>query len=548
MILTTYSLGHVFDNVDDELFPMAGLRSPGEAIRANFGHQPFKYDIESHVHIQRNAQWSKIQSTPFAWSPSDKTFETETAPAPTADTRKQREDETREAIERLVMDYLSHRGYAGTAEAFRLGLAARASASALNAASIASTRPSGSSSSMEVSLPSPSESKALSISSGADILARQRITAALLSGDVDYALETMGDRYPEALSDNGGWLLFRLRCRKFVELVLEAAVALKIARKVEAAEAAARDKGKGTSTSAGFANAHAHAPAPSAPVPMGHSPSHPLGPDVVPHNVDDEEENDSDEHAMDVDDDDETEDEADYRAVQDHLLQTPQSSPPRVATSHPRSPFTLTTSSTLASSAYTKPNNSLAISRPLIPISTSSSSPSNTPPSTSPLANMFPVSAASNTNNNASNGASNSNNGHPAPPSTPAPTSPSAYLHAHLFPQRTPPRGLITAPPPSSSNPSSTSGISSAAQAALEHIFAYGRQLDADYGADERAHVQMLFHRTSSLVAYENPLEAGGDVSRLAGQEAREELARDVNEGILRELSLSSTWGYPCGV
>lgn len=46
----------------------------------------------------------------------------------------------------------------------------------------------------------------------------------------------------------------------------------------------------------------------------------------------------------------------------------------------------------------------------------------------------------------------------------------------------------------------------------------------------------MLFHRTSSLVAYENPLEAGGDVSRLAGQEAREELAIAVNEGILCEL------------
>jgi hypothetical protein len=79
--------------------------------------------------------------------------------------------------------------------------------------------------------------------------------------------------------------------------------------------------------------------------------------------------------------------------------------------------------------------------------------------------------------------------------------------------------------------------MSSAAQAALEHIFAYGRQLDADYGADERAHVQMLFHRTSSLVAYENPLEAGGDVSRLAGQEAREELAVAVNEGILGQLA-----------
>lgn len=45
--------------------------------------------------------------------------------------------------------------------------------------------------------------------------------------------------------------------------------------------------------------------------------------------------------------------------------------------------------------------------------------------------------------------------------------------------------------------------------------------------------MQMLFHRTSALVAYENPLEAGGDVSRLAGQEAREELAIAVNEGIL---------------
>lgn len=70
----------------------------------------------------------------------------------------------------------------------------------------------------------------------------------------------------------------------------------------------------------------------------------------------------------------------------------------------------------------------------------------------------------------------------------------------------------------------------------LEMALAYGQTLHADYGNDKRPKVQALLKKTSSLVAYENPLnvaEAGEDVVRFAGQDAREELAREVNEAML---------------
>ena len=475
---------------------MVGLRTAGEAIRANFGQQPFKYDIDSYAHLQRNTVWSKIQSLPITWSPPTLAFQA-TTDATDSNAASKNEDETREAMDKIVMDYLSHHGYSGAAEAFRLSLAARSSASESNAAALAS-----STNSMDIAVPS-SESKQLAISSAADILARQRITTALLSGDVDYVLETMSDRYPDALTANGGWLLFRLRCRKFVELVLEAAAALKIARKVEAAEAASRDKGKAPSVPT---------PPPTASVPIRRAPTHHVHPSDVF-----EEEEDGDPHengnVMDVDED---EDAADHRAVQEQLAQTPSSSP--YPASHFPTPATTPAKKVQYISARRTVASPITISRPLIPISTASSSPSSTPPKSSPVSTSLAITS----NGATSNGSTNTP--HPLPMNaTPNPKI------TPLFPLPVPPqpRGLITAPPPPKS---------SAAQAALEHIFAYGRQLDADYGADERAHVQTLFHRTSSLVAYENPLEAGGDVSRLAGQEAREELAIAVNEGILGEL------------
>ncbi|KIJ21428.1 hypothetical protein PAXINDRAFT_164933 [Paxillus involutus ATCC 200175] len=72
-------LGTVFDNVgkDCDIFPAVGLCHPNESIHANFGQDPFKYDIEDHVLQQRNQTWANIQSTPLKW-PADKFHERST--------------------------------------------------------------------------------------------------------------------------------------------------------------------------------------------------------------------------------------------------------------------------------------------------------------------------------------------------------------------------------------------------------------------------------------------------------------------------------------
>jgi hypothetical protein len=47
----------VFDGIgrDGELYPSVGLRHADEAVRANFGHEPFRYDIDEHCAQQRAA-------------------------------------------------------------------------------------------------------------------------------------------------------------------------------------------------------------------------------------------------------------------------------------------------------------------------------------------------------------------------------------------------------------------------------------------------------------------------------------------------------------
>jgi hypothetical protein len=74
------------------------------------------------------------------------------------------------------------------------------------------------------------------------------------------------------------------------------------------------------------------------------------------------------------------------------------------------------------------------------------------------------------------------------------------------------------------------------AQSVLDAALAYGQSLHADYVSDPRVDVQHLFKRTFSLVAFDNPLEAGGEVTELAGQKAREDLADELNKAILSTL------------
>jgi Ran-binding protein 9/10 len=56
-----------------------------------------------------------------------------------------------------------------------------------------------------------------------DIELRTRIVNAVIMGDIDAALSETRSHHPTVLEREEGLMLFKLRCRKFVELILEAA-------------------------------------------------------------------------------------------------------------------------------------------------------------------------------------------------------------------------------------------------------------------------------------------------------------------------------------
>ena len=59
---------------------------------------------------------------------------------------------------------------------------------------------------------------------------RSKIVKSLVAGDVDSALNDATTAFPTVLEREQGLMLFKLRCRKFVELILDAADALKRTR------------------------------------------------------------------------------------------------------------------------------------------------------------------------------------------------------------------------------------------------------------------------------------------------------------------------------
>jgi hypothetical protein len=84
---------------------------------------------------------------------------------------------------------------------------------------------------------------------------------------------------------------------------------------------------------------------------------------------------------------------------------------------------------------------------------------------------------------------------------------------------------------------SGLSGVTAAKYGtALERAVAYGQELQSEY--KDRPEMRAIFKRTSVIVAFEDPLGAGGDAAEVAGQAARVSLATEVNQAILREFVL----------
>lgn len=381
----------LFENIPTttvQLYPSVGMRHGGESVRANFGQAPFRYAIADHVRDRRDAVWSQIMEIPSPL-PDLILDDAEQAKEIRARVYAAAEEETRATLRELVMGYLAHHGFANTVKAFRDKCVKD---ERMGVSTLASTKDSADPT-MDTDdglYAGPSRAAQATASHGfdssetRDLQTRLSILQAVRGGDIDRALEEIQRYYPLALTSQDGLLLFHLRCRKFVELVLKAGAAL---RKVKEAEKLEREK-------------LAHFGPPPAPAVVGGMPDDGA--------LDGE-------GAMDVDD------------------------------------------------------------------------PSLEALSPSPVRDL--------------------SDGSPLPSST-APA------------------------------------LADSARDALHTALAYGQALEADYKSDTRPAVKTHRLRIFGLVAYEDPENEGGEVGALAGQEARVQLAGEVNQAILRTYTHSRFWHF----
>ncbi|ORY67939.1 concanavalin A-like lectin/glucanase domain-containing protein [Leucosporidium creatinivorum] len=233
-------LGYAFSNVHGKLYPSVGLRTPGEVVRANFGSEPFKFDIEGlvrdrHRTVLGQISSSNIPSTLLLPSP---------APAipsllPPSKSPTHASERTHETLQALINSYLLHHGYASTAAAFTTQIVAerRERAKGLFGVDPPSPKTKGK------QLEEDEEQVTALLTVGSDSSLRAQIRSAFLKGEIEAVGELMRRHYPKVLEgqDERGGIAFKLRLREFVEGVL------RVSRRVEGgAEEGRKDvKGKG---------------------------------------------------------------------------------------------------------------------------------------------------------------------------------------------------------------------------------------------------------------------------------------------------------------
>lgn len=154
------SLGVAFTDLPPNLYPTVGLQTPGEIVDANFGQQPFVFDIEDYMSEWRAKIHGMIASFPIG----------------------ERLGEWQAVLQNMVSSYLVHHGYCATATAF-----ARATETTIQ-------------------------------EDQTSIKNRQRIQKLVLAGRVGEAVDATQQLYPGLLERNPN-LLFMLKCRQFVEMV-----------------------------------------------------------------------------------------------------------------------------------------------------------------------------------------------------------------------------------------------------------------------------------------------------------------------------------------
>ncbi|XP_047030768.1 ran-binding protein 9 isoform X9 [Helicoverpa zea] len=155
-----HHLGIAFRGLPPNLYPTVGLQTPGEVVDANFGQQPFVFDIEDMLRELRARTRRAIDEFPLP----------------------EEQGQWQQALHRMVSTYLVHHGYCSTAQAF--------------------SRATG----------QPIDEDIASIKN------RQRVSKLVVSGRIGEAIDTTRALYPGLLERDHD-LLFLLKYRQFVEMV-----------------------------------------------------------------------------------------------------------------------------------------------------------------------------------------------------------------------------------------------------------------------------------------------------------------------------------------
>lgn len=173
-----HMLGTAFRDLKPNMqyFPTVGMKKPNETVRANFGQEPFAFDIDKMMQDEKMAIQAEIARSKSAWDVA--------------------RDET-PLIHQLVAQYLAHDGYVETARAFSNEIVDEARALASDG---------------EAEIPY------LAAVEDVDAIHRQKIRTAILEGDIDKALKHTTAYYPSVLRENEK-IYFKLRCRKFIEMI-----------------------------------------------------------------------------------------------------------------------------------------------------------------------------------------------------------------------------------------------------------------------------------------------------------------------------------------
>ncbi|CAJ2502920.1 Uu.00g103140.m01.CDS01 [Anthostomella pinea] len=185
-----HDIGVAFRDIKGKLYPAVGVKKTGEHIRVNFGQSPFYYDIDKVMRDEQETIKDAISRTSIKRLMSPPINETD-------------------LIQQLVLQFLQHDGYVESARAFAREIQNEQQALRINP---------------DVPI------AGVNIKDDDDAHNRQRIRRAILEGDIDKALKLTRTFYPQVLDDNHG-VYFRLRCRKFIEMVRKSAESSSVVNK-----------------------------------------------------------------------------------------------------------------------------------------------------------------------------------------------------------------------------------------------------------------------------------------------------------------------------